>query len=63
MKHEGLVESISQRLLNHARNSGEAFDFALAGWRVAKLGPNELTTTHVKRLVSLVSDDLYILQQ
>lgn len=55
MKHEGLVESIRQRLLNHARNSGEAFDFALAGWRVARLGPNELTAENVGRLASLMS--------
>ena len=29
---------------------------ALAGWRVVRLGPNELTTAHVERLVALVRD-------
>jgi len=26
----------------------------LAGWRVVRLGPNELTSDHIVRLVSLV---------
>jgi hypothetical protein len=35
---------------------------ALAGWRVVRLGPNELTTDCVGRLVSLVSDNRDILR-
>jgi len=27
---------------------------SLAGWRVIRLGPNELTTAHIERLISLV---------
>ena len=34
---------------------GKYLEAALAGWRVVRLGPNELTTAHVGRLVSLVS--------
>jgi len=36
MKHEGLVESIRQRLLNHARNSSEAFDFVLSQYGIER---------------------------
>ena len=45
----------------HNRPAGFAADLekyleaSLAGWRVVRLGPNELTSAHVGRLVSLVS--------
>jgi len=38
------------------RRSGKYLEAALAGWRVVRLGPNELTTAHVERLVALVRD-------
>lgn len=34
MKHEGLIESVRQRLLNRSRANGEAFDFTLARYAV-----------------------------
>ena len=46
----------------HNRGAGFAADpekyleGTLAGWRVVRLGPNELTTAHVGRLVALVTD-------
>jgi very-short-patch-repair endonuclease len=52
----------------HTRGAGFAADLeiylvaALAGWRVVRLGPNELTTESVGRLVVLVSDDSDILR-
>jgi len=45
----------------HNRGAGFAADLekyleaALAGWRVVRLGPNELTAERVERLVALVS--------
>ena len=44
----------------HNRGAGFAADLekyleaSLAGWRVVRLGPNELTSDHIVRLVSLV---------
>ncbi len=36
MKHEGLIESIRQRLLNRSRANGDAFDFTLARYGVER---------------------------
>ncbi|MCP5544206.1 MAG: nucleotidyl transferase AbiEii/AbiGii toxin family protein [Akkermansiaceae bacterium] len=51
MKHEGLIESIRQRLLNLARANGEAFDFVLARYGVERflyrLGRSELADRFV----------------
>ena len=44
----------------HNRGAGFAADLekyleaALAGWRVVRLGPNELTTAHIDRLTCLL---------
>jgi hypothetical protein len=34
---------------------GKYLEAALAGWRVVRLGPNELTAEHVGRLVALLA--------
>jgi hypothetical protein len=31
---------------------------SLAGWRVVRLGPNEITTEHVGRLITLVCEKI-----
>lgn len=36
MKHEGLIESIRQRLLNASRANGESFDFALSRYGIER---------------------------
>ncbi|MEI6675106.1 MAG: nucleotidyl transferase AbiEii/AbiGii toxin family protein [Verrucomicrobiota bacterium] len=36
MKHDGLTESVRQRLLNHARHNGEAFDFVLSQYGIER---------------------------
>lgn len=36
MKHEGLIESVRHRLLNHSRARGESFDFILARYGVER---------------------------
>ena len=52
----------------HNRGAGFAADLekyleaALAGWRIVRLGPNELTADHVGRLVALVCDDHEIIR-
>jgi hypothetical protein len=33
---------------------GKYLEAALAGWRVVRLGPNELTAEHLGRLIALV---------
>jgi hypothetical protein len=37
MKHEGQIESIRQRLLNHSRAGGETFDFVLARYGIERV--------------------------
>ncbi len=52
----------------HNRGAGFAADLekyleaALGGWRVVRLGPNELTADHVGRLVALVTENRDILR-
>jgi hypothetical protein len=36
-------------------HAGKYLEAALAGWRVVRLGPNELTAAHIGRLVALVA--------
>ena len=47
-----------------AADLGKYLEAALAGWRVVRLGPDELTTAEsVGRLVALVRDDRALTDQ